>query len=714
MAGPFLSSVWHKVAQLRPRLHVHAEISRHRTRGRSMYVVRNPATGRVYRFSPSVYYFLGLLDGRRSVAAAWSMLAGRLDEDAPTQGEVVELLAQLHQADLLQTEMTPDFAELLQRRGRTVRGALWRRIGNPMALRIPLWDPDRFLTRTIRFLHPLFGSFGVFLWLAVVLPAIILLLVHGHEFTSGISDRLLASQNLVLMAFVFPIVKALHEMGHAYATKAGGGDVHEMGVMFLVLFPIPYVDATASSAFRSRWARMGVGAAGMLVETFLAAIAVYIWVLVEPGTTRSVAFTVILIAGISTVIFNGNPLLRYDGYYILADLLDIPNLGLRCTRYWSWLADRFVFGRKAPVPDTSPGETKWFVIYGPASFLCRVLVSTAIILVIAGKFFVVGVLIALWSAAVLLIGPLVMMAYHVAASPGLAENRRRAMATSLGGAAVLVALILVLPVPLHTVAAGVVWLPEESIVRAGVDGFLTRIVATPGRTVAKGALLFESADPQLASNIAVGQARVASSAVKVAQYEPTDRVQAGLARRELAIEQSSLAHDESLARDLATKAATDGTFIVPAAEDSIGRYYKRGDVIGYVLPRNVRIARVLVDQANIDLVRTRLKGAEVMPSTAIGRSFPASVIREVPAGTDTLPSPALALQAGGSQAVDTRDPKNPRTLQRTFQFDLELPVEAANAGAGGHVWVRFDHGFEPLGLQWFRRLRQLLLSRFDV
>lgn len=714
MAGPFLSSVWHKVAQLRPRLHAHAEISRHRVRGRSMYVVRNPATGRVYRFSPSVYYFLGLLDGRRTVAEAWSMLAARLDEDAPTQGDVVELLAQLHQADLLQTEMTPDFAELLQRRGRTVRGALWRRIGNPMALRIPLWDPDRFLTRTIRFLHPLFGTFGVVLWLAVVGPAFGLLLVHGRELTGGISDRLLAAQNLALIAFVFPIVKALHEMGHAYATKAGGGEVHEMGVMFLVLFPIPYVDATASSAFRSRWARMGVSAAGMLVETFLAALAVYVWVLVEPGMTRSVAFTVILIAGISTVFFNGNPLLRYDGYYILADLLDIPNLGLRCTRYWSWLAERFVFGRKAAAPDMAPGEAKWFILYGPASFLCRILVSTAIIVVIAGKFFVIGVLIALWSAAVLLAGPLVMMAMHVATSPGLAENRRRAVAMSLGGAAVLITMILALPVPLHTVSAGVIWLPEESIVRAGADGFLARIIAAPGWPVAKGALLFESEDPELNAEIAVDRARVASSEVKVAQYEPTDRVQAGLARRELAIEQSSLAHDESLARDLTMKAATDGIFIVPAAEDSITRFYKRGDVIGYVLPRDVRIARVLVEQGDIDLVRTRLKGAEVMPSTAIGRSFSASVIREVPAGSDTLPSPALALQAGGSQAIDTRDPQNPRTLRRTFQFDVELPIEAANAAAGGHVWVRFDHGREPLGLQWFRRLRQLLLSRFDV
>ena len=137
---------------------------------------------------------------------------------------------------------------------------------------------------------------------------------------------MLSAQNLLLLWLVFPVIKLLHELGHAYAAKAGGGEVHEMGMMLLVFMPVPYVDATAAGGFRSKWRRALVGAAGMLVELFIASLCMFVWVLVEPGVMRAVAFNVMLIAGVSTVVFNGNPLLRFDGYYILSDLIEIPNL----------------------------------------------------------------------------------------------------------------------------------------------------------------------------------------------------------------------------------------------------------------------------------------------------------------------------------------------------------------------------------------------------
>ena len=105
------------------------------------------------------------------------------------------------------------------------------------------------------------------------------------------------------------MLKALHELGHGYAVKAFGGAVHELGVMFLVFAPVPYVDASAASEFRSKWRRALVGAAGMIVEVFIAALALYVWLAVEEGFVRALAYNVMLIAGISTVLFNGNPLL---------------------------------------------------------------------------------------------------------------------------------------------------------------------------------------------------------------------------------------------------------------------------------------------------------------------------------------------------------------------------------------------------------------------
>jgi putative peptide zinc metalloprotease protein len=288
------------------------------------------------------------------------------------------------------------------------------------------------------------------------------------------------------------------------------------------------------------------------------------------------------------------------------------------------------------------------------------------------------------------------------------------VAVSLAAAAAVLGLVFLLPAPLHTVGEGVVWLPEESFVRAGADGFVRRIIAVPGGTVKKDAPLIESEDPQLVGEITVGKARIAAAEVKVAEFEPSDRLQAGLARRELAIEQSALARAEDRAHGLIATSATQGVFILPTAEDTQSRFYRRGEVIGFVVPRDVRVARVLVNQGDIDLVRNHLRGARVVAATDLGRSAPARVLREVPAASDRLPSVAFATEGGGSKALDTRDPEHPRALSRSFQFDVEVPAEVATAAAGGHVWVRFDHGQEPIGLQWMRRLRQLFLSRFNA
>ena len=154
--------------------------------------------------------------------------------------------------------------------------------------------------------------------------AVLLAAIHWHDLTEDFMDRVLVPHNLLLLWLVFPVLKTLHEFGHAFATKVYGGEVHEMGVLLLVFTPCPYVDASAASAFRTKWHRIIVGAAGMIVELFLASLALFVWLNVEPGVVRAVTYNVMVIAGISTVLFNGNPLLRYDGYYIFADYLEIP------------------------------------------------------------------------------------------------------------------------------------------------------------------------------------------------------------------------------------------------------------------------------------------------------------------------------------------------------------------------------------------------------
>jgi putative peptide zinc metalloprotease protein len=287
----------------------------------------------------------------------------------------------------------------------------------------------------------------------VVLPALFLISPHWPELSNNFGDRVLALDNLVVLYLVFPVLKALHEFGHATATKAGGGEVHDMGIIVLVLLPVPYVEASAATVFRSKYQRALVGAAGVVVEIFVAALAFYAWLLVEPGLMRAVLFNVMVIASISTLLFNGNPLLRYDAYYILADLIEIPNLAGRSARYWGYLLERYVLGvPEAEAPDASRSEKAWFVFYGFAATLYRILVTVVIALFIAGRFFVIGVFLALWAVAAMAAVPVIRAVRHVTASPRLRRHRSRAIAITAGIPLVLAVFFLAVLTP--TVAAG--------------------------------------------------------------------------------------------------------------------------------------------------------------------------------------------------------------------------------------------------------------------
>lgn len=715
MAEAFLSPAWYRVAALVPRLSARAQVHRHRYRGEAWYVMQDHASGRAHRFTPATYLLLGLMDGRHNVNQIWEAAVERLDNQAPGQEEVIRLLGQLHGADLIECEVTPDTEELLRRHARQAGSNWLRNLKNPFSIRIPLWDPDRFLERSLHRVRPLFGAAGILLWLAVVAGGCVLAGIHWAELTENFSDRVLAGHNLVVAFLVFPFVKLLHELGHAFATKASGGEVHDIGILLLVFMPVPYVDASAASAFRGKWNRALVGAAGMLVETFLAACAMLVWVLVEPGVARAITFNVMVIAGISTVIFNGNPLLRYDGYYILCDAIEMPNLAQRSQQYWLYLVERRLFRLdNVEAPQLAPGERGWLALFAVAAFIYRTLVTVGIILFIAGEFFFIGVLFALWGAATMLLMPLFKALRYLTTGARLGRHRQRALALS-AAIAVAVALFLTLvPLPLRTVAEGVVWLTEDAQVRAGADGFVKRLLVRPGRAVLAGTALIESEDPALTARIAVLGGKVGELEAKLVSEMFSDRVLAQATRAELGSARAALAREAERRERLTAHADRDGIFVLPQAEDQPGRFARKGQLLGYVVQPSATLVRAVVGQDEIELVRERLLHVDVRMSHRPDEVVRVKVLREVPAAKDQLPSAALGTEGGGNLASDPRDQKGGKSLASVFQFDLELPAYAQQFHFGTRVYVRFDHTPEPLAAQWTRRLRQLFLARFNV
>jgi putative peptide zinc metalloprotease protein len=712
---PFLSSSWYRVARLRPKLRDHARIRRHRYRGRIWYVLDDRLSSRVHRLSPSAYIFVALMDGRRTVDDLWSNVVRQNGESAPTQDEIVHLLAQLHASDLLQSDISPDSLEVFDRFVTQKRTRLKQMLLNPMSLRLPIFDPDPFLERTLPLVRPLLGWFGGLLWFAVVIPALVLAAGRWSELSENVTDRLLATENLLLLSLVFPVVKLLHELGHGYATKVFGGAVHEFGIMLIMGMPTPYVDASSSSGFRNKSRRALVGAAGMIVEVFVAALALHVWRIAEPGAVRTLCFNVITVAGVSTLIFNGNPLMRYDGYYILIDVLEIPNLASRSAQLWRAMVDKYAFRvADARIPAGAPGELKWLVSYAPAAFMYRMSVQFGIALFLAGRFFFIGVFLASWTVVTGVLIPVFNSLKYVATSRTLQKHRARAVGLTAGLAAAAVIMLAIFPFPLHTVSEGVVWLPDDAILRAGTDGFVRRLLVPPDTIVRAGDALIETQEPQLEANVETLTWRVEElqSALDAARFR--DRPGAEVAAIDLASAKSELARQDERARHLVARSEADGTFVLAKSEDMPGRFFRQGEVLGYVTPASSNIVRVVVPQDDIELVRNSLRGVSVKLTGRVWETNSARLVREVPAASSELPSKALSTAGGGSFAVDPGDRESRKTLQRYFQFDIELPPEAAAIAFGSRVYVRFEHESEPLGFQLFRRLRQLFLARLNV
>lgn len=714
-AEPFLSASWYRLARLKPALKPQAKVRRHSFRGQPWYVVHDTASGRFNRFTPAAWQLLGLMDGRRTMDEIWSAALEQLGDDAPSQDEVIRLLSQLHAADLLHCEVNPDSAELFERFGKQQRQRKGGRWKNPFSIRIPLWDPDRFLTRTLPWVRPLFGVAGVVAFCVLALTALALAVVHFPELTGNMDDRVLSANNLLLLWLCFPVVKFLHELGHGYAVKAGGGEVHEMGILLLVLMPVPYVEASAANGFRSKWRRTLVGAAGMLAELYLTALAMLVWAAAEPGMVRALAFNVMLIAGVSTLVFNANPLLRFDGYYILADLIEMPNLAQRGNQYWRYLIEKYLFRMpEAEPPLLTPGERNWLRAYTPLAFVYRIFVLVAIVVYVAAGWFFIGVALALWGIVTMAGVPLAKAVGYLAALPRAQGARKRAATVVAGLLAGVVAFVLLVPVPLRTQTEGVVWLPDEAQVRAGANGFIRAVLVPPGAALEPGTPLVRAEDPALAAQIAISEARLAEFEARLDGQRFEDRVQAGITRQDIARESAALARLHERAGQLVARSAASGRFVIDRPDDLPGRFMRKGDLIGYVTQEARTLVRAVVSQDDIALVRAGVLLAEVRLPGQIGVVHVAKLVREVPAARDQLPSAALSSEGGGALAADPRDPQGATALASSFQFDLELPPEVTSASYGGRAYVRFTHPPEPLAAQWYRRLRQAFLEQFNV
>jgi putative peptide zinc metalloprotease protein len=569
------SASWYRAAELRPRLRRQARITRHSYRGERWYVLQDLGSGRFLRLNPAAYRLVALMDGVRTLDEIWRNVCLNQGDDAPTQDEVLQLLARLHEANVLLSDRRPDLGELEERRTKTRAAKLKQYLSNPLSLRIPLVDPDPLLTAVVSRMP---GSLPVWLslWFLVFAGGVAGVTYHWQELTHDIAAHVFNAQNVLWMALAFPMLKIIHELGHGIAIKAFGGACREMGVMFLVFFPVPYVDASQASGFPDKTRRILVGAAGMMAEIAMACAALLLWSWTQPGLAKAFLHEVVIIAGVTTLVFNLNPLLRFDGYYMLADWLEIPNLGQKANQYVGYLFKRYLVGaREVQPPRMTAGEPAWLLGYATGSFAYRMLVAVTIILLVAEQFFFIGVLLAAWGGWIMLVQPLLRSLGQLARTPDLERHRWRAWTVTAGLTALAASLVFFVPAPSWTSAEGVIWMPDDARLRAAHPCFGRAVLAEPGGRVARQAPLLGCSDPELDAQIAQAEAFVSELQARRAVAVRIDRVQMQTLSAELRHGERRLADLLGRREVMTIRSPHDGVFVMPSPADFPGRFHGR-------------------------------------------------------------------------------------------------------------------------------------------
>ena len=711
MDGSLFSPHWHRVADLAPRLRAHVRVQRSCARDQTWMLLFDPAGRQQLRLNEAAYEFIGRCDGRHSVQRIWDQVVARAGEQAPTQGEIIEVLTRLDEAGMLHIDRPLVDPEAMFEREREARRKRLRAAVNPLAFRVPLGNPARLLAALDPLGRLLLRTSVLALWTVGVLLAALAAATQLSELAAHAKTLIGTPRFFALSLLLFVLMKLVHEAAHGVAVRRYGGDVAEAGVSLLLLVPAPYVDASAASAFRSRRQRAVVAAIGMMVELAFAAAGFAVWTQVQPGLLRDAALVLLLIGTVSTLAFNGNPLLRFDAYYVLTDALDLPNLATRSSEYWRALLQRRLLRVDAPPLHAARGERKWLIVYGPASFAYRLMLLVAVVLWAGGHSALLAAVLAAFVAVAVLLVPGARFVRDTLQRLAPGREMRRARWAGLVAAATAAAAVFALPLPAYTIAQGVVAPPDDAHVRPAVDGFVREVHARDGAIVEAGALLLVLDNAELHAERARAQARY--EAVQHEQYaallsEP-ERTQALAA--EAAELQAELDRLDSQIDDLVVRARVGGKLVLPRHEDLPGIWVRRGAPLGYVLNDVDSTVRVAVAQSDADRVRGEVRSVSVQLAAA-PTALPARLLRDVPAATHDLPSAALGERGGGPLPVDPAEEQGRRSLEPVFLFEVALPQQTVER-IGQRAWVRFDHGFEPLARQWLRSAEQVLLKRFN-
>ena len=676
--------------------------------GQPFYVIKNSASLRYFRLRPEGYFVLEQLDGTKTPEE----ICRAFEQAFPTQElkpeDLNRFVDELRAARLLEVSTSHGVEELHSEYKKRWRKRTKMVVMQFLFLRIPLVDPDRMLSRLLPYARWIFSRpMQVMSWVLMA-SAVGMVVLRWDQFVSRLPSfwSFFNWRNILFFWIALGIAKILHEMGHGLTCKYFGGEVHEMGILFLVLTPCLYCNVTDAWMIRRRRHKMLIGLAGICVELVLASLATFIWWYSEEGFLHSLSLSMMTVCSISTVLFNGNPLLRYDGYYVMSDWLEIPNMRAKSSRALWGFVGKTCAGIDIPQAHMPQRRLGLFATYAVASYLYRWVVLLGIM------FFLYTFLhrykLAVLSLILGALGTFVMVVLPVYQGGSMLWKSRRRLEVdyrrvAITGAvlAVVIALLFWLPLPLR-LGSGFFLRPVHPVVLyAQTPGFLTELCVREGDQVEAGQVLAVLSNPDKETNYAVIQAEAARLKA-LARTSRAERELALLASAQEAVRQitETLTERQEEIRQLTLRAPHAGTVIRVPDEEALGNYIETGTVVCVVADPKRLEACLVVDQEDIDAIR---EGAS---ATLRLYAEPGTVIeghvRQISHGEMERIPAALSQRAGG-EVASTLDPRTgtARPVHPSYTVLVELHEPAWWLWPGLRGYGRVDCGaLSPMGRLW--------------
>lgn len=669
---------------LRHDLHV----TRQKTRGGVRYLVHDPVSFQNHAFQPADYRVLTAIVRHRTLSDTFQTLVadGLLEDTDDDRQGFYKFILWLHNIGLVHLPITGGSVafDRVQKKKAQKRGPWYRIL---MSHRIPLGDPDGFLDRTLRYFGWLFALPGLLLWLGLMGLVTWKCLGRFDEMFAETSN-LLSLANLPVLWMALVGLKVLHEFGHAYAAKRFGAPIPEMGIQMIMMTPCAYVDAGASWRLPGARQRAVVALGGMYVESFVAGIAALVWAGTTEGFVHDLSFNIIALASVVTVLFNINPLMKYDGYFLFSDLVGVFNLQQRAQAHLTGWTNRIALGKPRLPDNYTVGERLIYASYGPAASIYRIMLAFMLTGLMTMQWPSAGMFLGAVFAWALIFKPLIGLTLHLWRGKEIAEYRTRARLVALAGLTLVPLLSSLVPISWSIVAPGVLDPQERQSVRAPSGGFIRTIDVDNGDRVAMGDALCLLHNPELEMRRLrlVGELEAEKEGLDAIELD--DPTQAAIHQARISYLTASVKELDMRLRSMHLSANADGTIASPDHDRLAGRFVQQGEEL-FQVHSGHRYLRMVLTEEEVSRSHLEINSPAEVRWTCDPTVPVRAVVKHIQASASRFDIPPALTMLGGGDLYVTKTTDALLAADRPYLHVLlevdSIPLNARGSGLTARV-----------------------------